>query len=124
MQRFAVLIFGLLVATAAIAQNQIETENGSVAKLRGLDTLTGIATDLTIAVGETQTYERLMITVHECRYPKGNPSGDAFALLTIKDVREDEPRFDAWMISSSPALSALEHPRYDVWLLRCKISDG
>ena len=123
MRTFAILC-ALLVGGAAAAQNQIKTENGEAAHLRALDTLTGAVTDLDIVVGETQGYERLTITVKECRYPEGNPNEDAFALLTIKDVREEKPRFDAWMVASSPALSALEHPRYDVWLLRCKTSEG
>lgn len=124
MMRLLLCLVAMFFAGNAIAQNQIATENGTAAQLRALDTLTGAVTDLDITAGETQTYERLQITVQECRYPEGNPSGDAFALLTIKDVREDKARFDAWMIASSPALSALEHPRYDVWLLRCKTSEG
>jgi len=118
-------IIGLLVAAVpASAQNQIATKASNSAELRTLDTLTGVVEDLTITVGQTRSYERLMITVKQCRYPIDNPSSDAFAYVTIQDIREDEPRFDAWMIASSPALSALEHPRYDVWLLRCKIPEG
>ena len=124
MIRAITFVFGVLVAMPVYAQNQIVTENSSAAELRTLDTLTGVVKDMTIEVGQTQSYERLKITVQECRYPKDNPNSDAFAYLIIQDVREEQPRFDAWMIASSPALSALEHPRYDVWLLRCKISDG
>ncbi|MEH6359926.1 MAG: DUF2155 domain-containing protein [Amylibacter sp.] len=124
MIRAITFVFGVLVAMPVFAQSQIATENSTAAELRTLDTLTGVVKDMTIEVGQTQSYERLKITVQECRYPKDNPSSDAFAYLIIQDVREDQPRFDAWMIASSPALSALEHPRYDVWLLRCKISDG
>lgn len=115
---------GLCVAGTALAQTQVATDNANIAQLRALDTLTGAVTDIDATVGETLSYERLVITLQECRYPKGNPNGDAFALLSIKDIREDKPRFDAWMVASSPALSALEHPRYDVWLLKCKISEG
>jgi hypothetical protein len=120
-------VFGFLLACTtfyAYGQSQVMTENGNVAQLRALDTLTGVVRDLTMNVGETLAYERLTITLQECRYPKDNPNGDAFALLTIQDIREDTPRFDAWMIASSPALSALEHPRYDVWLLKCNMVDG
>ncbi len=120
-------VFGLLLACTtfyAHAQSQVVTENGNAVQLRALDTLTGAVRDLTMTVGETLTYERLTITLQECRYPKDNPNGDAFALLTIQDIREDTPRFDAWMIASSPALSALEHPRYDVWLLKCNTVEG
>lgn len=117
-------VIGLLMALPAMAQNQVATEDSNIAKLRALDTLTGVVQDLDIEVGQTHSYERLMITVKECRYPKDNPSSDAFAYLIIQDIRESAPRFDAWMIASSPALSALEHPRYDVWLLRCRIPEG
>ena len=67
-------------------------------------------------------YERLQITLKECRYPEGNISSDAFAYLVIQDDRSEIPNFDGWMIASSPALSALEHPRYDVWVTRCTTS--
>jgi len=123
MRALFVLILCLLPLSLS-AQSQVKTSNGTGAKLRALDTLTGKVTDLDIAVGQTMTFERLNIFVKECRYPKGNVNGDAFALIEITDVREDAPRFDAWMVASSPALSALEHPRYDVWLMRCSISDG
>ncbi|MEM6620500.1 MAG: DUF2155 domain-containing protein [Pseudomonadota bacterium] len=96
------------------------TEAGAVAELRALDTITGIVQDFDLVVGDTTVYERLMISLGECRFPANNPAADAFAWLTIRDVREAEARFEGWMIASSPALSALEHPRYDVWLLRCK----
>ncbi len=124
MKRAIVFFLGVCLAGTAWAQTQVKTDNANVAQLRALDTLTGAVTDIDATVGEMLTYERLTITVQECRYPQGNPNGDAFALLTIKDIREEEPRFNAWMVASSPALSALEHPRYDVWLLRCKTSEG
>ncbi len=117
-------VFVAFIIASPLAALQIETETGKAAVLRALDTLTGKVTDLTIEPGQSEKYERLIISVKECRYPKDNPSSDAFAYVTIRDVRENNDRFDAWMIASSPALSALEHPRYDVWLLKCKISDG
>lgn len=36
--------------------------------------------------------------------------------LTSEDA---EPLFSGWMFASSPGLSALEHPVYDVWVIRC-----
>ncbi len=124
MIRCFALSLSLCLAGTAWAQTQVKTDNANIAQLRALDTLTGAVIDIDATVGEAVSYERLIITVQECRYPAGNPNGDAFALLTIKDIREDEPRFNAWMVASSPALSALEHPRYDVWLLKCKTSEG
>lgn len=90
--------------------------------LRGLDRINGTAQDIVVVVGETVTYERLEITVLACRYPKGDINSDAFAQMIVKDIREEKPRFIGWMFASSPALSALDHPRYDVWVLNCQSS--
>ncbi|MEM9581866.1 MAG: DUF2155 domain-containing protein [Pseudomonadota bacterium] len=65
----------------------------------------------------------LRITMHDCRYPANNPAGDAYLHLTIYDRGIEKPVFDGWMVASSPALSALDHPRYDVWAIRCKLDD-
>lgn len=120
----ALLALALLVPGVAGAQTSVATKAGAAVQLRALDTITGVVEDIELLVGDTTVYERLMVSVRECRYPAGNIDGDAFAYLTIRDVREDSPRFDGWMIASSPALNALEHPRYDIWVLRCKALDG
>ncbi len=120
-------IFGfclaLLLPVVAVAQSNVKTKSGTTVQLRALDTITGLVEDIDLAVGDTTVYERLMMSVKECRYPAGNISADAFAYLVIRDVRETLPAFEGWMIASSPALSALEHPRYDVWVLRCKVDE-
>lgn len=95
------------------------SDSANAAVLRGLDTVTGLVGNFQIAVGETLQFERLEITLEACRYPIGDIDRDAFALVTIRDIREDEPRFHGWMIASSPALSALDHPRYDIWAISC-----
>ena len=92
------------------------------ALLRGLDRINGTAQDIIITAGETVNYERLEITLLACRYPQGDINSDAFAQLIIMDIREEAPRFVGWMFASSPALSALDHPRYDVWVLSCQSS--
>ncbi len=89
------------------------------ARLRGLDTLTNTANDFEIAVGETLAFKRLIVTLEACRHPEGEVSAEAYAYLRIRDRREQEERFSGWMLASSPALSALDHPRYDVWVLSC-----
>lgn len=109
-------------AVAAQASQSIDAQATvavNTAQLRGLDTLNGTTRDLEIRVGETTVFGRLEITVEACRVPEAEPEGDAFVFLRIRDVRETEPRFSGWMFASSPALSALDHPRYDVWVLSC-----
>ena len=92
---------------------------GSAAVLRTLDKLTGDVRDLTLPVGETGTVGRMQVTLGECRYPVQNPAGNAYAYLTIREAGDQNAAFAGWMIAQAPALNALDHPRYDVWVMRC-----
>jgi hypothetical protein len=122
--RFLTTVFlGLsMFALPALAQETPEVANSQGAVLRGLDTITQVVTDIPMKVGETTTYERLQVTLKGCRYPVSNPSSDAFAYVEIIDPLSEDRGFSGWMIASSPGLSALDHPRYDIWLLRCDMT--
>jgi len=106
----------LCVALPAAAQQAATAPGGT---LRVLDKITGRTTDLDFSTGQTRVIGLLAITMSECRYPSGNRAGDAFTLLTLVYNNEAAPVFRGWMVASAPALNALDHPRYDVWALRC-----
>jgi hypothetical protein len=101
--------------------SQPPARQGGRVTLRALDRMLGRPTDIEIAVGQTVLFGRIAINVPECRYPADNPASDAFAHVRVLDTA-GATLFDGWMVASSPALSALEHPRYDVWVLRCASS--
>lgn len=145
--RWSVLFAAALLATSLTAQDAIEvtplepldldaiiedvleeqqsavvrTVRSDGAVLRGVDKLDGTVENLSIPAGVPLVFGGLSLTLTECRYPEDNPSGDAFAFLTIAE--DGAEIFSGWMIASSPALNALDHQRYDVWVLRCKTSD-
>jgi hypothetical protein len=98
-----------------------ETATAEGGVLRWLDKLSGATEDVTMPAGQTLERGQLTIRMDECRYPANDPSSDAFAHLTIVDNRAQAVAFDGWMIASSPALSAMDHPRYDVWVLNCDV---
>lgn len=98
--------------------SQPATEVGAVVSLRALDKMLGQPTDIELSMGQTVVFGRVAIRAIECRYPSADPEGDAFAHLEVLDL-EGETLFDGWMIASSPGLNALEHARYDVWVLGC-----
>ncbi len=104
---------------AAAAATGPETARGKNGVLRGLDKVTGQTQEFDMAVGQVVEFGRLEVTLSECRYPAANPSSDAFAEMTITDKRANSRVFSGWMIASSPALSALDDPRYDVWVVSC-----
>lgn len=117
MRGFIPLVAALTLALPA--QAAIKTTNGSGAMVRTLDRITGQTTDYEMPSGSSIEQGYLRVTLRECRYPRRGLNRDAYAQFLIEDKRQSSPAFQGWMVASSPALSALEHPRYDVWVLKC-----
>jgi len=108
------LVLGL---SPAGAQDAVTAPDGAM--LRAMDKVSGAVVDFELTPGQTKQLGRIQVTLGECRYPAGNPTGNAFAYLVIRNAGVETPSFRGWMIAASPALNALDHPRYDVWVLRC-----
>ncbi|WP_346348165.1 MULTISPECIES: DUF2155 domain-containing protein [unclassified Sulfitobacter] len=108
------------LAGAPLAAQQASNASGGV--LRALDKTSGQTTDFEMRAGQAFRIGSLQIVMNECRYPAGNPSGNAYAALEISENGKEGVLFSGWMIASAPALSALEHQRYDVWVIRCTTS--
>lgn len=104
------------------AEPQDEVAQGLGAVLRGLDKINALTEDLTLTDGETGQLGRLSVSLQECRYPVDDPLANAYAFVTIREAGGVDPVFRGWMIAGSPALNPLNHPRYDVWVLRCTTS--
>lgn len=96
---------------------QEQAASGRIGHVRALDRSTGRLKDFALASGEQVAFGRIDITLQECRFPTANPAGDAYLNIDISSGAS--PLFHGWMVASSPALSALDHARYDVWALRC-----
>ena len=103
-----------------LAQDAAARGQGAV--LRGLDKVSGKTLDVEIPSGGSARVFDLWVALGECRYPAANPTGDAFAYLRINQEGGQSLLFEGWMVASSPALNALDHARYDVWVLRCNTS--
>jgi hypothetical protein len=93
-----------------------------VAVLQGLDKVTARVSTIEAPIGVTVRFSTLQVIVRECdkRPPEEPPESAAF--VDIWEARQGEATvnlFRGWMFASSPALSALEHPVYDVWVLDC-----
>ncbi len=106
-----------------VRETVTEAVPGQGAILRGLDKLTGEVADIELENGVSGRFGELRIDLAQCRHPEDNAAGEAYAFLSVYEERKsDAPVFQGWMIASSPALSAMDHARYDVWVLRCKTS--
>ena len=118
--RMRVFLGGLLLClfvVPAAAQQAVTAPKGAM--LRAMDKVSGDVVDFDLTPGQTKQLGRIQVTLGECRYPSDNPTGNAFAWLVIRNAGVESPSFTGWMVAASPALNALDHPRYDVWVLRC-----
>jgi len=104
----------------AVSRDVVETAPGAV--LRALDKVSGEVREFELRAGDQAEMGLIDIRLGECRYPAGNPSGDAFAWIEVQTRSRNNADFAGWMVASSPALNALDHARYDVWVMRCTSS--
>ncbi len=116
----AALYLALFLSSPAAAQDYAEADG---AMLRFLDKLTSVTGDVTLSRGQAAQFGRLVVRLDSCRYPAENPASDASAHLTVVEDTAQATLFSGWMVASSPALSALDHPRYDVWVLSCVLPE-
>jgi hypothetical protein len=118
-QKSVLLLIALLVIGAASAQ----AEQYNMAVLQGLNKVTARVSTFPAPIGRTVKFGTLEIIARTCdkRPPEETPESAAF--LDVWEVRPGEPAasvYRGWMFASSPALAAMEHPVYDVWVLDCK----
>lgn len=99
------------------------TGRDTIAVLQGLDKVTARISTIDAPLDQVSHFGTLEIIPHACfKTPPEEPPESA-AFLEIWEAKPGEPKrklFTGWMFASSPALSALEHPVYDVWVLDCK----
>jgi hypothetical protein len=96
-----------------------------VAVLRALDKVTARVSTIVAPVGSPVGFGTLEIIAHTCDKTPPEERPEAAAFLHIAERKQGEPpvpRFEGWMFASSPALSAMDHPVYDIWVLDCASS--
>ena len=99
----------------------------TVTRVRALDKITARVTELDLPQDPEVRFGTLAIRARTCRSRPPEEPPETFAYLEIDDVKmnqDHEPVFAGWMMASSPALNALEHPVYDVWVIACSRSSA
>jgi hypothetical protein len=97
-----------------------------LAVLRGLDKITGRASDIGAPIGVPVRFGTLTLTVRYCYTVPPEEPPETTAFVQIDDNPPSAPpkrMFSGWMFASTPALNALEHPTYDVWVITCKTDE-
>ena len=114
------------VLAVALSLTSFAAHASTIAVLQGLDKTTARVSRFDAPVDQSVRFGTLVITVRACvkHPPEEEPESAAF--LVIDELRnsgtqaESKRVFSGWMFASSPAISALEDPIYDINVLDCK----
>ena len=121
----------LLLCNFAFAEENAVEEDTSAhtqmldkntAQMQAMDKITGRVSKINVPVGGAIKFGSLTVVIRSCKTRPEEETPDNFAFAEIADKTlkgESVNIFSGWMISSSPATHAVEHPIYDVWLLKC-----
>ena len=95
------------------------------AQFSALDKITARIEKLELNLNDEEVLGSLTIILKSCqnRPPDYLPESAAYVEIydkLNKNYEEGTLIFSGWMFSSSPAISALEHPIYDIFLISCK----
>jgi hypothetical protein len=119
MRPLALLLAALALATPAAA----ETIANPIAAFSGLDKITGRITSFDVYIDETVQFGALQLTPRACytRPPTETQRTSVFLEVDQVSLKGGTQRvFTGWMFADSPALNAIDHPVYDIWLVDCR----
>ena len=134
---FWLFILILLFPFEVLAENKVNTDQidqsnfANIAILQGLDKITGRSSQIKIKIGQEVRFGKLSIIMHKCWKSPADQRPENKILLEIyedsvnktennsKDKNGRNRIFYGWIFSSSPSISGLEHPVYDITALKC-----
>lgn len=117
------LILAVLLMSAAASPAYAQR-----AVVRGLDKITGHARDYALTIGRPARVGSLEVIARACQKsaPEETPEVaiyvDVFDHPPAREGEDSERReiFHGWLFASSPGLSAIDHPSYDIWAIDCR----
>tara|TARA_Y100001935_G_C17162468_1_gene436003 strand:- start:95 stop:499 length:405 start_codon:yes stop_codon:yes gene_type:complete len=100
-----------------------DTIEKKYASFKLLNKTTNKVSQKEISVDSTIDWETLKIEVLYCASTPPNEIPEDYVLINVYDTINEENIniYTGWMISSSPDVTPLENPIYDLWLLDCNI---
>lgn len=135
-RRAAIIATALCLISPAIAANAATDDAnlmGTAVQLRALDKVTARTFDYTVPIGDSLDFGSLTIHAKHCEKTPPTELPETYAFLQVDDRRlmedgretEDAARlFSGWMYESRPAISALDHRVYDIWVIGCVVPEG
>ncbi len=116
------LLSGLSAALLSASSAYAAEVDTNMAQMQAMDKITGKVNVIEVPVGGEVKFGSFSVVVRSCKTNSEDEVPENFAFVDVTDKSFDKDEFNifkGWMFSSSPAVNAVEHPIYDVWLLKC-----
>ncbi|MHA7970734.1 DUF2155 domain-containing protein [Rhizobium sp. CAU 1783] len=108
---------------AGMGTARAERISNPVAEFAGIDKITGRITSFDVYIDETVQFGALQVTPKVCYSRDETEAQKIDGFVEVDEITLDRKIrriFSGWMFADSPALNAVEHAIYDVWLTGCK----
>ncbi|MBN8608899.1 MAG: DUF2155 domain-containing protein [Caulobacterales bacterium] len=117
-----------LVAAFVLFAAAVGPAHAQRAVIRGLDKVTGHASDYTLTIGRATRVGSLEVIARACSKNAPEETPEVRIYVEVFDTpaaREGEEAqrqeiFHGWLFASSPGLNAVDHPTWDIWAIDCR----
>lgn len=120
-----IILPAIMAAGIGFQANAAEISTNT-AQMQAMDKITGRVSVINVPVNSEVKFGSFSILVRDCKTRSPEETPENFAFVDVVDTNTNSDKvniFKGWMLSSTPALNAIEHPVYDVWLLKCIDTD-
>lgn len=111
------IILSWLFCALPVVADAYVNRNAAVVKIMNKDA--GKVQQVLIPVNQEVQFEKIFINVRSCKQTDPFQAEDFFAFLEISE-RDKGQIFGGWMSRNEPGQNPLQHPDYDVWLVKCE----
>ena len=121
MNKLKLTLSALLSCTYLSSASAANIET-NMAHLQAMDKITGRVSEIDVPVNGLANFGTFSILVRKCVTKSAEETPENTAFIDVVDNYQTANPvniFKGWMFSSTPALNAVEHPIYDIWLLKC-----
>mgnify|MGYP002278937999 CR=1 FL=1 len=119
------VVLGFVGAAFCVSGAQAETIANPIVEFAGLDKVTGRIIKFDVYIDETVQFGALQLTPRACYSRPANEAQRTTVFVEVDQVSLKQTLtriFTGWMFADSPALNAVDHAVYDIWLVDCKQS--
>ena len=110
-------LIAVLFAVMPVVANAFVDKKSAVVRVMNKDA--GKVQEFVIPVGQEMNFEKLNIKIYACKQTDPFDAENFFAFVEVAEY-EKEKIFSNWMNRNEPGENPLQHPDYDLWLVKCE----